>query len=356
MVHSKSEQPPSPSTHLPKPLPTVEHLQSLQVQEFLSNLDLSANAISLQSSLASILPSAEAENILTDPRFAHADQMFRATLRGALVATSLSDLPSEVVVHPGVQNRIWNSLNDMDAAVVEISKTLSNLTPEERAQITAALRSEPSLSTQILGAIDEQAKLAGVSEQRRAHFAQLGEHAFFRLKLSTSTFIDEQVEKVQKVAPRPVEEAERYLEAQLGSTQFQAQKNWHLTVAEMWKGILAEETRRLTSDDQPSSVSPDDAYAPPAAGAPPPASPFNPDAGKKVLRVGAWLFGIGAFAGLTGAILVNQRDSDVVLSGLFSFTAAAVLSISGLICLLIGAILRARANARRDDFLENETS
>lgn len=57
-------------------------------------------------------------------------------------------------------------------------------------------------------------------------------------------------------------------------------------------------------------------------------------------------------AGFTGALLVSARSDDVQIAGLFAFTAAAVLSLAGLISrLLIGGILRLYARGEAEALL-----
>lgn len=338
---------PDPSS-LPRPLPTPVELAAIDVEGFLRRLDGNLDALSDRSALAPLLPPDALEGALADPRFSHADGLFRSTLRGSLVATSFLDLPAEARVHPEVQRRLWSAMDEMDAAVLGIGEALGSLHASERAAIGHALRDEPELGSAVLDALDAEARKAGVSDERRAHLRKTGEHACFRLRQSTPGFIAEQTDKLSKVRPLEAAEAERYLAAQLGDATFRREKEWHLGVMEVWQGLLGEQAARLAAAGDPGDsggdISPDDAYAPPAGQGAPPPPPFNPNRGKTVLKVGAWLFGLGLFSGLAGTALVSVRDNeDVVIAGLFTFTAAAVLSVTGIVCLLVGAVLRARA-------------
>jgi hypothetical protein len=56
-------------------------------------------------------------------------------------------------------------------------------------------------------------------------------------------------------------------------------------------------------------------------------------------------------AGFTGGILVSARSDDIQIAGLFAFTAAAVLGLAGLVCLLIGGILRLYARGEAEALL-----
>lgn len=325
-------------------MPTREQLAAIDVEGFLRRLDGSLAAIADQDALAPLLPPDALAAARSDPRFAHADAMFRGTLRAALTATSLRDLPAEAHAHPEVQRRLWAAMDEMDTAALGVGAALEALTAEERADIGRALRAEPAIGASVLDALDAEAVKAGVTGERRAHLRKMGEHACFRLRQSTPGFIAEQTHKLGRARALSVGEAERYLAAQLGQSAFEQEREWQIQVSEAWRALLEEQDLRLAApgDGGPPSADP---YMPPAAQAPPPpANPYDSGRGKTVLKVGAWLFGLGLLSGLTGALLVTARDNDdVVLAGLFSFTAAAVLSITGLICLLVGAILRVRA-------------
>ncbi len=353
----RTSPPPVPSfPPFARPPPTAEDLSGLDVHGFLDRLDRSLDAISTDSSLRALLP--DPDVAADDPRFSSADALFRRTLRGTLVATSFRDLAPEARVHPAVQRRMWSAMDEIDAAVHGIGDTLGSLTSVERARITRALRERPELGDQVLAAIASEAERAGVSSERRAHLLETGKHACFRLRQSTSGLIDEYTEKLRKVRDLTLPEAERHLAAQLGEAQFTREKDWHLAVQAEWQKLLEGQALQLSAGGGPDSadggISADDAYAPPAGGqAPPPLPPigFNPDRGKTVLRVGAWLFGFGVMAGFTGALLVSARSDDVQIAGLFAFTAAAVLSLAGLICLLIGGILRLYARGEAEALL-----
>jgi hypothetical protein len=243
-------------------------------------------------------------------------------------------------------------MDEMDVSLRGVGDALGALTDEERTEIGDALRAEPELGARVLDVLDAEAEKAGVSEERRAHLRKTGEHACFRMRISTSSFIEEYAGKVRRSRPLAATEAERYLAASMGEAAFQEEREWQFAVFEEWRHLLAAQSAHLAagagkgggSDD----FSADDAYAPPAnpLAPPPPASPVDPNSGKTVLKVGAWLFGIGLMAGATGGLLVSSRNDDAAIAGLFSFTAAAVLGLGGLICLLIGAILRLRVRSR----------
>lgn len=337
-----------------RPLPTRAELAALDVDPFLHRLEHNLSAITADSSLAALLPPDAPRELTADPRFADADALFRSTLRGLLVATSFRDLPEPARLHPAVQDHMWSAMDEMDTAVGGVAGALSSLTAAERTEINRALRDQPDLGARVLAVLDAEAAKAGISPERRDHLRSIGQQATFRLRQSTTGFIDEYAGKVQRSRPRPPAEAERYLAAQLGETSFQQERTWHLAVAAEWQTLLAEQNAHLSSGpdsegDSGGGISADDAYAPPAGHAlPPPLPPGgrDPNSGLKVLKVGAGLFGFAVFSGILGAILISTGNDNAVLAGLFSFTAAALLSVAGLICLIVGAILRIQATSR----------
>jgi hypothetical protein len=344
---------------LPRPLPTAEDLAALDVQSFVARLDHNVAAVRDAATLAELLPPDAVAELCADPRFADTDRLFRSTMQGLLVATSFRDLSEAARAHPAVQERLWDAMDDMDTAVRGVGDALTALTPEERSAIGRALRDQPELGERVMDALDAEAVRAGVSDERRAHLREMGKHVCFRLRQSTPGFIDEFTGKLRRARPRELPEAERFLAAQMGQAAFEREREWQSAVREEWQSILSAERARLSAEagdggDAGGGISPDDAYAPPAAGAPPPPPLVNPNRGKTVLKVGAWLFGIGLLSAVTGGVLVESKNDDAVVVGLFAFTAAAVLSLGGMVCLLVGAILRLSVRSQQQLAFDHE--
>jgi len=63
--------------------------------------------------------------------------------------------------------------------------------------------------------------------------------------------------------------------------------------------------------------------------------------GNTLLGVGGGLFGLGLIAVGIGALLVSKPETNI--GGLIVFTAAGILGLGGIGCLIAGGIIRARA-------------
>jgi hypothetical protein len=350
MLHVVPTSPRSSASAGGRALPTPDQLAALDVGGFVRRLDRNLATITDESSLASLFPPGLIDNLRDDPRACGAGALFRSTLRGTLVATSFRALPEEARVHPAVQARLWSAIDEVDTAVHGVSDALEALTTDERNAISRALRDDPSLGARVLEALDTEAQKAGVAGERRDQLRKIGQQACFRLRQSTSGFIEEYTEKVRKSQPRSAADSERYLRALRGGGDLREERAWQFGVMEEWQKLLAAQASRLAGPDEPAGFSADDAYAPPTTPLAPPGSPpggYDPNSGKKVLKVGAYLFGIGVMVGATSGLLVSTSNDTAVITGLFGFTAAALLTLGGTVCLLIGAILRATARSRQ---------
>src|SRR5690349_11835115 len=105
MLRPVRPPPRSPS----RPVPAPAELAAIDVDGFVRRLDRNLTTIASESSLAALVPPDALAKLREDPRFADVDSLFRATLRGTLVATSFRALPDAARPHPAVQDRLWSS-------------------------------------------------------------------------------------------------------------------------------------------------------------------------------------------------------------------------------------------------------
>ncbi|MEZ4295570.1 MAG: twin-arginine translocation signal domain-containing protein [Polyangiaceae bacterium] len=374
-------------------VPSVAELMALDVDGFLKNLDTSLGFLRSSSSLDSLVSRNVQMAAKKDPRFEKSEDLVRKTMRSLLLVGSFGDLSEAGRVHPGVQSRMWSSLGEMDEAMTGMNRTLTSFTPTERADIGRLMREDPAAGPRILDALDDEAVKAGVTETRRTHLREVGKHACFRLRQSTSLFIDEYDGKVQKVAARDatVQSFQRRLMAQMGEKAFWEYHARQMALAQAWQhvpgvaqsagpsptGTFAQPTG--TFAPPPGTVSPQDPSAAPgyplptaqpmATGttvvypylAPTGAAPYptvgpygepttdenGRDLGKLrtgniLLGVGGGLMGLAAIAGIVGGVMVGG-GGGAGFAGLFVLTAGAVLGLGGIACLIAGGIIRARA-------------
>lgn len=274
------------------------------------------------------------------PRFERGQDLARKTLRSLFLVGTLRELPEERLAHPGVQQRLRDSMGEFDEALFGMTDLLEGLTPTERGDVARVLRDDPDLGMRLMGALDAEASSWGVSNDARLKLRRVATQATTRLKHSPDAFITEYVEKMNKLAARHGvhEQAQRELATSVGE-------------ALLWQGEHPPEqeaaggaTPALTPPPPPpmSDATPADAPAP--APLQPSLTPAEAAAARRrkttrtigtsmltaggiALGVGLLAFGLGfAAGGSTGA-------------GLLLFTVGAIVGISGLLVLLIGLIV-----------------
>ena len=385
------------------PVPSLAELQALDMGSFLKRLDTSLGFIQSSSSLASLVTKDVEASSRKDPRFEHAGDLVRKTLRSLLLTSSFHELSEAERLHPGMQARLWGSMAEMDEAVLGMNKLMTSFTPTERADLSRALREDPTLGASALKVLDEEGEKAGVTDARRKHLQDVGKAALFRMRQSTSTFIDEYDEKLTKYAARDmtVETIQRRLMAQMGEDAFWQYHARQSALAEQWLRVpgvaqgappagaaptsmgvggaaTATATGILTATGAPAN-------APTASGTnivvPPPGTMYGPPPGwapgpapsgygtlraytdsmpeierdeegrdiKKVRRgniflgVGGGLLGLGLILLGVGSAIVSSSTASLEVGGLIVLTAASVSGIAGIVLLIVGAVLRARA-------------
>jgi len=344
------------------PVPSVAQLQALDMDGFLQGLDSSLGFIQSTNTLDSIVSKEVQRSARAEPRFEQSDDTVRKMIRSMLLVGSFGDLPEVGRVHPGVQARLWNSMQEMDDAVFGMNRVLTSLTPSERADIRRRMREDASAGPRVLGALDDEAVKAGVNLKRREHMREVAKHACFRLRQSTEGFIDEYDDKVKRVSARDAsaEEVQRRLMAQLGETAFWEYHSRQFALAQAWQQVpgIAQAGPAVAG---PPAVAVPPAYSSPTAtgsylvypvppgSAPPGGYGTVLDAegrdikklkkGNTLLAVGGGLLGLGLIAGGIGALVVASAG----LAGAFVVTAAVLLGLAGIICLIIGGVIRGRA-------------
>lgn len=295
------------------------------METYLARLDRSMHALSTEPSpMVKIFPAKKFAT--TDPVIKTGEDLLRSNLRSLLLVGSFRDLPEEGRAYPGMQNRLWNAMGEMDDAMRGMNKTLTDLTPTERADIGRALRDDPELGMRIVEAFDVEAEAQGLSMERRLHMRSLAVQSINRLKQSSSMFIDEYTTKTQKILTRApnAEDVQRQLLATLGEEEFFALHKRNLALAERWRIAQAGSSQYPV-------------YAAPAqkANSTDPQGPLDAP-GMKAITVGAILLGVGLVV-----FLVCVAIGTVPAA--FGATAGAILGIGGLITLIVGAAIRAAA-------------
>lgn len=364
------------------PVPSVAELQSLDMDGFLRRLDTSLGFMQSSSSFSGVISDKVAADARKDPRFERSEDTIRKTMRSLLLTGSFGDLPEAGRAHPAMQARLWNSMQEMDDAVLGMNKIVTSLTPTERSDISRLLREDATVGPRILGALDDEAVKAGVSDKRRAHMRDVGKHAVFRMRQSTTAFIDEYDDKLKKVAARDmtIEAVQRRLMAEMGETAFWDLQRRQVALLQAWQQVpgIAQAgypggaptgpvggpapTASGTGTYVVYPFPPPGASSYPPVGAPVTTAPVHVDKdgnmvveevdeegrrvsrlkkGNLLLGLGGGFLGLGAISLGIGLALVSKSDTSI--GGAFVLTAAALLGLGGIGCLIAGGILRGTA-------------
>lgn len=296
-----------------------ETLSVQNMEAYLARLDSSMHMIATaESPIPQFFPKGKFDK--NDPVLKKGDELLRKNMRSLMLVGSFKDLPEEGRVYPGMQNRLWTSMNEMDEAMLGMHKAVKELTPTERVEIGRALKADPDLGMRIIGAIDEEAGKFGVSMERRMHLRSLAAQACARLKQSSTMFLDEYVTKTEKVMTRSLdpEDVQRQLMASIGEKEFFAMRDRHERYIERWQIAQASTDPQSTNGSWIQK-------------------PAQEIPGTGAIKVGAVLLGVGVLVFGLGAIMVAAGNEV----GLFVGTVGALLGIGGLITLIVGAIVRA---------------
>lgn len=303
---------------------------------FLGSLDAVLGRLSTEPILERYFPGKE-KDVAKAPRFEHGQDLARKTLRSLFLVGSLRELPEERLAHPGVQQRLRDSMAEFDQALFGMTDLLDGLTPAERSDAARVLRDDPDLGMRLLGGLDAEAAAWGVSSEGRLKLRRVATQATTRLKQSPDAFITEYVDKMNKLAARHGvhEQAQRELATSVGE-------------ALLWQGENPPEQEAAGGATTPEGLTPPPPPQPPVGDVGP--APQQPaltpaeaaaarrkkttrtigtsmlTAGGIALGVGLVAFGLGFVAGSSGV-------------GLFLFTVGAIVGISGLLVLLIGLII-----------------
>jgi hypothetical protein len=305
---------------------------------FLGSLDAVMGRLASEPILERYFAGRE-KDVAKAPRFEQGQDLARKTLRSLFLVGSLRELPEERLAHPGVQQRLRDSMAEFDEALFGMTDLLDGLTPTERGDVAKVLRDDPDLGMRLMGALDAEASAWGVSNEGRLKLRRVATQATTRLKQSPDAFITEYVDKMNKLAARHGvhEQAQRELATSVGE-------------ALLWQGENPPEQEAAGGATTPAGLTPPPPPPPPLADVAPAEEPPQPaltpaqaaaarrqkttraigtsmlTAGGIALGVGLVAFGLGFVAGSSGA-------------GLFLFTVGAIVGISGLLVLLIGLIV-----------------
>lgn len=263
--------------------------------------DMDAYLARMDGGLAEVARSSPSALRLGDRADPAADELARASLRTLYTTAMFADLPQEGQLHPGMQQRLWDAMPDMDRATSGMSDLLASQSPGDLARVQRALQSSRNPAMDMAAELDGHAARWGISDRRRLQTRLMVADANWRLRNQPpGLVVGETLGKVQRVLASDVsrEAREDWFAGRVGEELFWAQQ------------------------------------APAAGGAqakPPGTGPTKSTRKKRITR-GAILMGLGAAAlGLGIAMDPNAESGLIVVA-----TVGAVLIVVGFIILLVG--------------------
>jgi hypothetical protein len=300
----------SATSTVPLPIPHAE------MDALVSRMDATLAAMKQASLAHELAPDGLPQELDKGVLAAHEDFLQRS-MRSLYVSGIFLDQPEHARAHAGLQERVMQTLPDMDSSVRDSYVLLASLDDEHHTQVREVLRKQPDLGMRVAEVLDARAAEVGISRKRRMQIRAAAVQISTRMNRQHPTaVVEEYLAKTEKVYERHGEsKLSRQIAARAGEELF-------------WGRVAQVSTNEAT----PRSRS-----ATPAKAATAVPEESQPKPGDGALRASAWMFGIGAVSGISGLILVGVGVSV----GVFALTLAVVLFIIALITLIAGSSIRA---------------
>ena len=295
-------------------LPPTEPISAAHMDDYLLRLDQSmAGILQADTTLNGLLPPRSQRVAQGGTAVEQADAQFRRAMRSLLMAGSFGDLPERAQLHPGMQERMWAALPEMNQVVTANNAYLAGLLPAQKAELDLLLRDRPDLTRRLAEGLDLDAMNVGVPLARRKQLRRLLGQVDFRLRSqSVAAVCDEYVEKMGKLQARSAS-----LEAM--------QQQW---IARMGEQAFWAYRRRI--EDQYRSWSGGILLGGAAGNA-------SSSAGPGLLTGGGIALGVGAILTTLGAVLVSAEFGWVI-----AITFGVIGLLAGLVLLIVGAVVSSR--------------
>lgn len=321
-----------------------------------------------------------------NPR-AEYDHLGRTFTRSLAISSMFRDLPLEGQLHPGMQQRIWRSMIEMDDAVYRDCPTILQTGLAEDPMIEAAIKSQSNPGLTFLEKFDRQAGNARLSGKKRFRLRSIGMDAVQRMRRqSPSAVFTEAYDKALQMrrvveGNGSVEETNRRATImRLGHRAYEEREREINRIIRSWDEVLVasndpryaprlnlagQETASDPSVSTPPTDSPDNEPSQSTDTTKPcPACPEAPpceqqtklayeqgfaagkaltyegairearlEGAKGLVSAGAWTLGVaGAIAAVGVGLVAVQPVITIVMSG----TIGGALLITGLIILSVG--------------------
>lgn len=254
--------------------------------------------------------------------------LFMQSMRSLLLVGNFGDLSVQAQVHPGMQQRLKYSADEMNSSLWGVTDMLKSLTTNDKKHIKSVLKENPDLPERILEATDFEAKFVKVPVRRRLQLRSMGKRVIKRLKHSPEMVIDEYLKKVEKIEKYSgsEEDMQKLLIKQMGKKHYEESVKEAEKAIKEWNEMqvstapIGYESIQFDQGQEDKKREKDPRFK----------------VGKRVLGIGAITTGVGLI------FLAASSASEIMLGmGLVGgVTVGPILILVGLIILLVKAIER----------------
>ena len=313
----------APSARISFRVPPPPQMSPEDVERTLAELDATLEKMSASRVAPELMTTAGVARTIDAAQTARGHDLTMRTLAAMHVAATFNELPETARKRDDVQRRMLRAVPLMDGAMLDMADYVGSIGPVERRALQEGLRKRPSLGMDAIGVLDEHAASMGIPTRRRMQMRTIAAHASWRMtRQSVDAMLGDTLEKVRRTRERhpPDERVARAVSAQIAEADLfdRREGRAHVLFA---TGVPGERRHR----------------------------------GDAVLLTGGILLGVGAAAGIAGAVIVSLPSSADMANGWIGgavlITVGALLGLAGIICLIVGAVLKANddGNAAADD-------
>jgi hypothetical protein len=142
--------------------------------------------------------------------------------RTLLLTGNFGELSTEEQVHPGVQERLKYSAQEMSATINKAMANLTSLQSDDYTKIKSILNNEPEVGDMALDILVQLSREANVPKRRSRQLNAIGKKVLKRLKHSPEMFINESLTKCSKKMNTQLgydDDTIKLLEARLGKDE-----------------------------------------------------------------------------------------------------------------------------------------
>jgi hypothetical protein len=253
-----------------------------------------------------------------------ADQIGSAAVRSLCISSMFRDLPLEGQLHPGMQRRLWASMDQMDRAVFGNSVLIAQSGLVRDKEVIAAIKGPDNPGMAFLERFDRQAASVNLSRRKRFRLRSIGIDVVRQMRRKSPEYVFceawEKADQMRRTVEMcgSVQEADRRATImRIGHDGYAAREREVSDIIQQWNSVA------LLSND-PNA----DAYA-----------KADLDSANRLIKAGAWTLGVAGIVAAIGGLLALV---DPMVTLIVSGTVGGILLIVGLIILSVGAAKKNR--------------